>query len=154
MRKKNLFATASVLALLASPLLAADKSGSAQACWQPAFEAGNADAVSLCYASDAVLWLPGAPMMKGRAAIREGYAGFFKESKIKSMKLVEIGKNQVGNNASSWGSFLLVTVSKKDGKETTERGRYTDVTRKIGGHWMYLVDHASDDPSASTTPGG
>jgi ketosteroid isomerase-like protein len=43
-----------------------------------------------------------------------------------------------------------VLVSKKDGKETTEAGRYTDVSRRIGGRWQYLVDHASDDPAATS----
>jgi uncharacterized protein (TIGR02246 family) len=147
MRKTNLFAMAGALALMASPMLAAASSESAQACWQPAFEKGDADAVAQCYAPDAVLWLPGAPIMKGRDAIREGYSGFFAEATIKSMKLVELGKVSNGDEASSWGTFTMVTVSRKDGKESTEVGRYTDVTRKIDGHWMYLVDHASDDPA-------
>lgn len=149
MRKTKLFAMAGALALLASPLLTAKTDDSAHACWQPAFEAGDADAVALCYAPDAVFWLPGAPMMKGRDAIREGYAGFFKGNTIKSMKLVEMGKTAHGDEASSWGSFELVTVAKADGKESTEVGRYTDVTRKIDGHWLYIVDHASDDPPAA-----
>lgn len=150
MRKTNLFAMACVLAVSASPLMARN-ADSAQACWQPAFEAGDADAVAKCYAPDAVFWLPGAPMMKGRDAIRAGYAGFFSGSTIKSVKLTELGKRSHGNEASSWGTFSLVVVSKKDGKETTELGRYTDVSRRIGGRWQYVVDHASDDPAA---PGG
>jgi uncharacterized protein (TIGR02246 family) len=153
MRTSKLFAIAGLLALLASPLLAADKTpDSAQACWQPAFEAGDADAVALCYAPAAVLWLPGSPMMKGRDAIREGYVGFFKDYTIKSMKLVELGKVSHGNEASSWGTFELVTVAKADGKETTEIGRYTDVSRKLDGHWVYLADHASDDPAPPAPP--
>lgn len=55
----------------------------------------------------------------------------------------------MGNDAASWGIFLLVTVSEKDGEETTEIGRYTDVPRKFGGHWMYIMDHPSDDPAAA-----
>lgn len=147
MRKSNLFAMAAVLALLASPLATAKPPQSAEACWLPAFEAGNADAVTKCYSPDAVFWLPGAPMMKGREAIRAGYAGFFKENKIKSIKLVRMGHTMMGNDAASWGTFTLVSVSKTDGKETTEIGRYTDVTRKIGGQWLYIVDHPSDDPA-------
>jgi len=152
MRNMKLFAMASALALSALPLLAAASTESAQACWQPAFEKGDADAVALCYAPDAVFWLPGTPMMKGRDAIREGYKGFFAEATIKSMKLVELGKVSKGDEASSWGTFTLVTVSKKDGKESTEVGRYTDVTRRIDGHWLYLVDHASDDPAPAAAP--
>jgi len=54
----------------------------------------------------------------------------------------------VGNDAASWGTFTLVAKSKKDGKETTEVGRYSDVSRKIDGKWVYVADHASDDPAA------
>jgi uncharacterized protein (TIGR02246 family) len=139
-------AIATGLALWALPLMAVEAPDSAQACWQPAFEAGDADAVAQCYAPDAVFWLPGAPTMRGRAAIRAGYAGFFAGVTIKSVKLVQLGKVAHGREASSWGSFTLVSVSKKDGSVTTEHGRYTDVSRKINGRWLYLVDHASDDP--------
>lgn len=147
MRKTNLFVVACVLAVSTSPLMAR-QAASAQACWQPAFEKGDADAVAKCYAPDAVLWLPGAPAMKGREAIRAGYADFFSASTIKTVKLDELGKISHGNEAASWGTFSLVLVSKKDGKETTEVGRYTDVSRRIGGRWQYVVDHASDDPAA------
>jgi uncharacterized protein (TIGR02246 family) len=134
-----------VLAASASPLLA-QTPGSSQECWEPAFQAGDADAVAQCYARDAVLWLPGAPMMKGRDAIRAGYVDFFAGSTIKSARLTELGKITRGDEAASWGTFKIVFVSKKDGKETTEIGRYTDVSRRIDGRWQYLVDHASDEP--------
>jgi uncharacterized protein (TIGR02246 family) len=146
MQTTKLYAVVGVLALWALPLMAFEAPDSAQACWQPAFEAGDADAVAQCYAPDAVFWLPGTAMMRGRAAIREGYAGFFAGATIKSAKLVELGKVTHGDEASSWGTFTVVSVSKKDGKQSIESGRYTDVSRKINGRWVYLVDHASDDP--------
>ena len=149
MRKTNPFVracmTACVLAVSASPLLAKTPDSS-QACWQPAFEAGDADAVAQCYAPDAVLWLPGAPMMTGRDAIRAGYVDFFAGSTIKSATLTELGRITHGDEAASWGTFKIVLVSRKDGRETTEVGRYTDVSRRIDGRWQYLVDHASDEP--------
>jgi uncharacterized protein (TIGR02246 family) len=148
MRTTNLLVAACVLAVSVSPLLARSPD-SAQACWQPGFEKGDADAVARCYATDAVAWLPGSPMMKGREAIRAGYADFFAQSTIKAVTLNELGKVSHGNEASSWGTFSLVLVSRKDGKESTEVGRYTDVSRRIDGHWQYVVDHASDDPPPS-----
>lgn len=153
MQKSKTLLMACVLALSASPVLAADKAAdSVQACWQPAFEAMDANAVAQCYAPDAVLWLPGNPVMKGRDAIRDGYVGFFSAFTIKSMTLVEMGNSDRGGDRSSWGNFTLVTASKSDGKEVTQVGRYTDVSRKIGGKWMYLVDHASDDPPPAPGP--
>ncbi|WEN14243.1 nuclear transport factor 2 family protein [Rhodanobacter sp. AS-Z3] len=151
MRKIRRFAVISVLALMSLPSMAASAPASATACWQPAFLAGDADAVAKCYAADAVFWLPGVPTMRGRAAIREGYAGFFADIKVKSAKLVEMGRFAHGDEVSTWGTFTVVSMSKKDGKEMTEHGRYTDVSRRIDGRWVYLVDHASDDPPA--TPG-
>ncbi|MEO7067750.1 MAG: nuclear transport factor 2 family protein [Rhodanobacter sp.] len=149
MHTTKLLAIASVFALLTLPLTAAEKSNSVYDCWHPAFMAGDADAVAKCYAPDAVSWLSGAPTMRGRDAIRAGYAGYFAETTIKSAKLVEMGRFAHGNEVAAWGTFTVVSVSKKDGKETIEHGRYTDVSRKIGGHWMYVVDHASDDPPAA-----
>lgn len=150
MRKTNQFVIGCLLVAFASPLLAATPESS-QACWKPAFEAGDANAVAQCYAPDAVLWLPGAPQAKGRDAIRAAYAGFFAGSTIKSATLTELGKITHGDEAASWGTFKVVMVSRKDAKETTETGRYTDVSRRIEGQWQYLVDHASDEPAA---PGG
>ena len=163
MKMMKCFAIAGVLAVIASPALAASKMpdskmsnskmpNSALACWQPAFEAMDSDAVVNCYTPDAVLWLPGAPMMQGRDAIRAGYVGYFSDFTVKSMTLVEMGKSSRGDEASSWGSFTLVTVAKADGKETTEHGRYTDVSRRVAGKWMFLVDHASDDPAPAPAP--
>ncbi|OGT58252.1 MAG: hypothetical protein A3E01_03670 [Gammaproteobacteria bacterium RIFCSPHIGHO2_12_FULL_63_22] len=149
MRKTNLFAMAAVMALFASPLLASDKADSAQACWLPAFEAGDADAVSQCYAPDAVLWLGGMPLMQGRDAIREGYAGFFSGFSVKDVKLVEMGHSSRGDEATGWGTYSMVLVSKEDGTETLSTGRYTDVSRKVDGKWMYVVDHASENPAAA-----
>lgn len=149
MRKSNLFAMAAVMALFASPLLGSDAPDSAQACWQPAFEAGDADAVSQCYAPDAVFWLGGMQMMQGRDAIREGYAGFFSAYAVKDVKLVTIGQSAHGDEATAWGSYSMVLVSKEDGKETLSTGRYTDVSRKVDGKWMYVVDHASENPPAA-----
>jgi uncharacterized protein (TIGR02246 family) len=149
MRMMSRLAAASLLSLISSPAFAAHHGDSVQDCWKPAFEAADADAVAACYAEDAVLWLPGAPKMQGREAIRAGYADFFGQFSIKSMTLKEAGSVAGGEHVTAWGSFELVMVSKEDGKEITQVGRYTDVSRKVDGHWVYVMDHASDDPPAA-----
>jgi uncharacterized protein (TIGR02246 family) len=146
MRTVHTLASVALLALLSSPVLAEHHGDSAQSCWEPAFKAGDADAVTQCYAEDAVLWLPGAPMMKGREAIHAGYVDFFSHYTIKSVELTRDGHSEMGDDAASWGSFRMTLVSREDGKESAEVGRYTDVSRKVDGEWVYLVDHASDDP--------
>lgn len=149
MRKNNLFAVAAVMALFASPAFASDTADTAQACWLPAFEAGDADAMSQCYAPDAVLWLGGMPMMQGRDAIREGYAGFFSAFSVKDVKMVVMGHSAGSGDTASWGTYSMVLVSKADGSESLSTGRYTDVSRKVDGKWVYVVDHASENPPAA-----
>lgn len=121
-------------------------------CWLPAFKADDADAVTACYAADAVLWIPGAPMAKGAQAIHDGYAGFFAASTIKDAVLTEMGSSEMGDTRTAWGTFRIVAVAKSDGSESVETGRYTDVQKKIGGRWVYIVDHASDEPAPPAAP--
>lgn len=149
MRTNRLLASAALMGLLASPAFADHHEVSAQDCWKPAFSAGDADAVSACYAEDAVLWLPGAPKMQGREAIRAGYADFFSNFTVKSVEITVDGHSAMGDDAASWGSFRLTLVARADGKESVSVGRYTDVSRKMDGKWVYVVDHASDDPPAA-----
>ena len=125
---------------------------SASDCWKKTFLATDANAVAECYAPDAVMWIPGGPMLQGRDAIREGYAGFLSTVTVKSAELTLIATRTIGDDQVNWGTFKIVLVNKADGKEITEVGRFTDVTRKIDGRWMYVVDHASDDPPAEVGP--
>ena len=151
MRTRQLFLSAALLSALSVSTVAAAAEAMAGDCWHAAFVASDADAVAHCYAPDAIMWFPGGPMAKGGEAIRDGYAGFFANSTIKSATLTQLGSTVHGDDAVTWGTYVIVMVAKDSGKETTEVGRYTDVQKKIGGHWKYVVDHASDDP-APTAP--
>jgi uncharacterized protein (TIGR02246 family) len=120
--------------------------GSAADCWKPAFLAGDADAVAACYVDDAVMIFPNGPLVHGRAAIRDGYAGFLAEMTIKDAQLVELGRSGNGDHVTTWGTFTVTMVPKAGGAEIVERGRYTELSRLVDGEWRYVVDHASDDP--------
>ncbi|MGV8943313.1 YybH family protein [Thermomonas sp.] len=76
---------------------AAEAPISAAECFVPAFKAANADAVAACYAEDAILWFPGGPMAKGRAAIRDGFAGYFAHAVVKQATLSPIGEERMGD---------------------------------------------------------
>ena len=95
------------------------------------------------------MWFPGGPMAMGRAAIRDGYAGYFDAYVIKEATLSEMGHTGSGDTMTAWGTFRIVMQSKADGSEITEVGRFTDVQRLVDGRWLYAVDHASDDPPAA-----
>jgi ketosteroid isomerase-like protein len=121
---------------------------SAQECFTPAFKSGDADAIAACYADDAIIWFPGGPMAKGRVAIRDGFAGYFAKNTIVDLTLTPLGQERMGNTMASWGMYSIRRVDKATGAASTETGRYTDVSKAIGGRWLYVVDHVSDDPPA------
>ncbi|MEO5628635.1 MAG: nuclear transport factor 2 family protein [Thermomonas sp.] len=128
---------------------AAEPEISAADCFTLAFKAGNADAVAACYAEDGVIWFPGGPMAKGRKAIRDGFAGYFSSVSIKDISMTALGEEAFGDTKASWGSYLITVVDKASGTEMVQRGRYTDVTKRIDGRWLYVADHPSDDPPAA-----
>lgn len=121
---------------------------SASDCFISQFKTGDAKAVAACYAENAVMWFPGGPLATGRAAIQDGFAGYFSRMTVKEVQLTEMGQESLGDAKASWGTYKIRAVEKATGAESVEHGRYTDVTRKIDGRWQYLVDHPSDDPSA------
>jgi len=125
---------------------------SAGECFSTAFKAGDAEAVAACYAEEGIIWFPGGPMAQGRPAIRDGFAHFFSEVSgmtIKDVVLTDIGHVMgEGDTRTAWGNYEIRMVDKASGAEVVQRGRYTDVSKKIDGRWLYVVDHPSDDPAA------
>lgn len=133
-------------ALAATWAIAAKPVASAGDCFVAGFKSGSADAVAACYAKDAVMWFPGGPIAKGRAAIRAGFAGYLSTVAIKDVMLSPLGHEDMGNTKVSWGTYSIRMVDKATGVESLENGRYTDVQKRIDGQWLYIVDHPSDDP--------
>jgi uncharacterized protein (TIGR02246 family) len=146
-RKVGLLIVAGVLSSVVQAGESPKHAISAGECWTKAMNAGDVDAVAACYVPDAVMWFPGGGIVKGREAIRKGYADYFAAYTIKDAHLDDMGHVDADDAKTSWGTFKIEMVAKADGKPVTERGRYTDVSRKVHGHWMYAVDHASDDPA-------
>ncbi len=137
--------------LLCAGLLAADDATatettpSASECFVTALESENADAVAACYAEDAIIWFPGGPMAKGRAAIRDGFAHYLGTVTIEDVELTDMGHETVGDARAAWGTYSIRTVDKATKVESVQRGRFTDVQKMIDGRWLYTVDHPSDD---------
>lgn len=133
---------------VSGPAVSAEPGESAGDCFAAAFKAQDAEGVAACYAEDAVLWFPGGPMAKGRAAIRDGFAGYFQDVTIKDIAMTSLGEQAVGDARASWGTYAITSVNRQTGAETVGHGRYTDVSKLIDGRWLYVVDHPSDDPPA------
>jgi ketosteroid isomerase-like protein len=142
------------LALWAGSAVAADKEAFAGDCFKAGFEANDADAVAACYAEDAIIWFPGGSMAQGRAAIREGFAHFLGGFTVKSVQMTEIGHESAGDVHVAWGTYAIRAADKASGAEFTQKGRFTDVQKKVGERWLYVVDHPSDDPPAQADAAG
>ncbi len=131
---------------LAAPTTPADGPGSVDAAWAKAFKANDLEAVVACYAPDGVAWVPDSPQAKGTQAIRESFRVFFAENTVQDISISEMHHDSVANRSVSWGTYSMTIVPKATGKPVTATGRFTEVTEKRGGKWVYVVDHASMDP--------
>ena len=120
---------------------------SAGECFTAAFESNDADAVAACYAEDAIIWFPGGTMATGRTAIRDGFAHFLGDVLVKDFEMTAIGHEEMGDTRVAWGTYAIRVVDKATQAESLQRGRFTDVQKKIDGRWLYTVDHPSDDPA-------
>jgi uncharacterized protein (TIGR02246 family) len=151
MRKTNCVALAMLLGLAIAPAWA-EEGESAADCFIRNFKANDADAVTACYAADAVLWIQGQPMAKGTGQIRAAFAGYFAAYTVKDFTIEKLGGTAVGDDATAWGTYTIVAVAKDTGEESSSAGRFVDVSRRIDGKWVYLADHASDDPAPAPMP--
>ena len=133
---------------LAGGAIAAEPEASAGDCFVAGFKSGSADAVAACYAEDAIIWFPGGSMAKGRAAIRDGFAHYLASVTVKDVEMTAMGHESMGDTKVAWGTYAIRTVDKATQVETVQRGRFTDVQKKINGRWLYTVDHPSDDPTS------
>lgn len=136
-----------LFALSPAPVRAAeDGTAVVHAAWVKAFEANDVDAVTACYAPDAVVWLPDMEMAKGTQAIHEVWQDFLDMYTVQKASYVETHSRTVGDASVGWGTFSMTVIPKEGGDPITETGRYTEVVEKRNGKWLYVVDHASMDP--------
>lgn len=120
---------------------------SVDAAWVAAMKNNDVDAVMRCYAADAVAWLPGAPMARGEKAIRSLYEGLLSANTVMDVGLSEVAYKTIGATSLAWGRFSLTLVPKSSGKPAVMTGRFTEIAEQRDGRWLYIVDHASADPS-------
>jgi uncharacterized protein (TIGR02246 family) len=134
--------------LLAAPA-SADGAARVEAAWTKAMLANDLDAVVACYAPDAVLWVSGEPEADGIAAIRGAYAAMLRENTVKDVRVSGSHTRLSGSLAAGWGRYTLTLAPKAGGPDVVTHGRFTEVVEKRNGKWLYLADHASDDPPAA-----
>lgn len=130
------------LLALAVPVMAAEPGaqGVDQA-WVKAAKANDLEATVALYAPDAVAYLPEGNF-EGRDAIRKSWADFYGAFTVKDAK-VEGTYETMGDTSIGWGVWSLTAVPKAGGEPIEMKGRSTVVAKKIGGKWLFVVDHAS-----------
>ena len=132
------------LALLAVavPVVAAEHGAQlADQGWVKAMKANDLEAIMALYAPDAVAYFPDGEYT-GTQAIRQSWTDFLARFTVKDVS--SEGTYETSGNTSLGLSHWSITVAPKAGGEPmVMKGRATVVVKKIGGKWLYTVDHAS-----------
>jgi uncharacterized protein (TIGR02246 family) len=140
---KYLFALLALM-LLSLPLFAAEPGvGETGQAWLKAAKANNLEAIVALYAPDAVMFPPDMMVAKGSEEIRKDYAGLLDHFTIQEADITDAMHETQGDLSTSWGQFRLVLKPKEGGDIVTMNGRFSDVSKRIKGKWLYIADHAS-----------
>jgi uncharacterized protein (TIGR02246 family) len=126
------------LMLIAGPALAQSKATieSLNDKWVAAFDKGDAAALAAMYSPDAYVLPAGAPMARGRDAIR----GFWSKAtqQLGDAKLTTLDVQPLGPTAArEIGTFSFRT---KAATRQDVVGKYVVVWRKLRGHWQLATD--------------
>ena len=110
--------------------------------WLAAHAARDWDKVATFYTEDAVLMPPFAPIIKGRAAIRDWFSA---NEKYVSVHVEILKIEGYGDLAYVRGSSQ-VTIKRPGEPEISITGKYLDIRRKLDdGSWVVSVDMVSPD---------
>jgi uncharacterized protein (TIGR02246 family) len=135
-------ATGICLLALAAPVMAAEHGAQlVDQGWVKAMKANDLEATVALYAPDAVAYYPDGEY-KGKDAIRKSWIDFLAAFTVKDATS-EATYETTGDTSLGWGHWSLTAVPKAGGAPVVMKGRATVVVKKIGGQWLYVVDHAS-----------
>jgi uncharacterized protein (TIGR02246 family) len=111
-----------------------------------AAEAKDLDRYVSFYADDASLFWPGAPMVTGRAAIREFMRAFLSMPAFSLIfETAKVEVSRAGDLAYSYGTNR-VTLVDPAGNRMKDRGKYVTVYRKQSdGSWEVIADIGNSD---------
>jgi uncharacterized protein (TIGR02246 family) len=110
--------------------------------WKAAHAARDWDKVATYYTEDAILMLPYAPIIKGRAAIRDWFA---ENEKYVSIQ-VEILEIEGYEDLAYVRGTSQVTINRPGEPELSITGKYLDIRRRTyDGSWVVSVDMISPD---------
>ena len=117
-----------------------------------AFRRGDAAAVAAAYTEDAVLLMPGAEPLRGRAQIQAALTGI-----LDGMRVVEAAQEPVevrvwGDEAYEWGNSRYVFASPGQ-PQVRDAGKYLVIWRRQpDGAWRVHRDASSSNAPPSAPP--
>jgi uncharacterized protein (TIGR02246 family) len=132
------------IALLAAavPVAAAEHGAeTVDQAWVKAIKAQDVEALTALYAPDAVAYFPDGEF-KGKEAIRKSWTDFLATFTVKDASITS-SYETIGDTSLGHGHWTLTVAPKAGGDPMPMTGRASVVTKKIGGKWLYVVDHAS-----------
>jgi len=121
----------------------------ADSAFAAAANAGNVDAVTAVYASDATLLPPNLPPQRGRDAVRSYWGGLLNAYSVR----FELGSDTIegrGDLAYNLGHYRFTAVPKAKGKPgMADEGKFVEILKKQpDGSWRYVVDMYSSNLAA------
>jgi len=132
------------LMLALSPAASAfDSPEALQAGFLAALRAGDVDGIAACYTEDAANFTPDTMVGYGPQSARDSWGGMLEHYRVVSVELSDQHMVQSGDLAAAWGLFKMTLEPRDGGDPVVMEGRYSDVSRPIGGRWLYIADHAS-----------
>src|SRR5258705_12342156 len=108
--------------------------------FETALRAANADGMTAMYADDAILMPPNAPAAKGKAAIREYWAGLIGMTSQANLKLTIADVWTSGDTAIERGMWNVTMTPKGGTAEMSDNGNYVIVWQNRGGKWQAVSD--------------
>jgi uncharacterized protein (TIGR02246 family) len=141
MKRLRMAMSLAVLAV-AVPVTAAEHAAQlTDQAWTKAMKANDLEAIMALYAPDAVAYFPDGDF-KGKEAIRKSWTDFLAMFTVKDATS-EGTYETTGNTSLGWGYWSITVVPKGASEPMLLKGRATVVVKRIGGKWLYVVDHAS-----------
>jgi len=144
-----------VLIFTAATSFAAEKGiGETGEAFVKAFKANDLEGIVSLYAPDAVLFPPDAVEAVGKDAIRASYAGMLNAFTVQDITIIDAHHETHADLSFSWGRYSVSMAPKAGGDPVQMEGRFTDVSKRINGKWLYVTDHASVPftPPTQTAP--
>ncbi|MEP6509064.1 MAG: SgcJ/EcaC family oxidoreductase [Gemmatimonadales bacterium] len=144
-------ATATASSVAAAPDMAADQQAirDVNAAWFKAYNAHDASALAALYADDAVLYMPGQAMIRGRDAIKAAYKKDV-DATAKASLLDNVGSgSEVGASGDLGWETNTFWITDKSGKKV-DTGKYLTVFARKDGKWWIVRDIWNSDATAPT----